>query len=69
MKSPPSPVSFFAIAGGAGTARGTGGMYTKIQAAEICVHSGIDMIIAKSDEKEVLLRIMDGEEIGDTLPR
>ena len=54
----------FAIAGGAGTARGTGGMYTKIQAAEICVHSGIDMIIAKSDEKEVLLRIMDGEEIG-----
>lgn len=53
-----------AIAGGAGTARGTGGMYTKIQAAEICVHSGIDMIIAKSDEKEVLLRIMDGEEIG-----
>ena len=54
----------FSIAGGAGTARGTGGMYTKIQAAEICVHSGIDMIIAKSDEKEVLLRIMDGEEIG-----
>lgn len=54
----------FAIAGGAGTARGTGGMYTKIQAAEICVHSGIDMIIAKSDEKDVLERIMDGEEIG-----
>lgn len=54
----------FAIAGGAGTARGTGGMYTKIQAAEICVHSGIDMIIAKSDEEDVLERIMDGEEIG-----
>lgn len=54
----------FAIAGGAGTARGTGGMYTKIQAAEICVHSGIDMIIAKSDEADVLERIMDGEEIG-----
>lgn len=54
----------FAIAGGAGTARGTGGMYTKIQAAEICVHSGIDMIIAKSDEVDVLERIMDGEEIG-----
>lgn len=54
----------FAIAGGAGTARGTGGMYTKIQAAEICVHSGIDMIIAKSDEEDVLERIMDSEEIG-----
>ncbi len=54
----------FAIAGGAGTARGTGGMYTKVQAAEICVHSGIDMIIAQSDESDVLERIMDGEEIG-----
>ena len=54
----------FAIAGGAGTARGTGGMYTKVQAAEICVHSGIDMIIAQSDERDVLERIMDGEEIG-----
>ncbi len=54
----------FAIAGGAGTARGTGGMYTKVQAAEICVHSGIDMIIAQSDEVDVLERIMDGEEIG-----
>ncbi len=54
----------FAIAGGAGTARGTGGMYTKVQAAEICVHSGIDMIIAQSDEENVLERIMDGEEIG-----
>ncbi len=54
----------FAIAGGAGTARGTGGMYTKVQAAEICVHSGIDMIIAQSDETDVLERIMDGEEIG-----
>ena len=54
----------FAIAGGAGTARGTGGMYTKIQAAEICVHSGIDMIIAQSDTADVLERIMDGEEIG-----
>lgn len=54
----------FAIAGGAGSARGTGGMYTKIQAAEICVHSGIDMIIAQSDTPDVLERIMDGEEIG-----
>ncbi len=54
----------FTIAGGAGTARGTGGMYTKIQAAEICVHSGIDMIIAQSDTLDVLEHIMDGEDIG-----
>ena len=54
----------FSIAGGAGTTRGTGGMYTKIQAAEICVHSGIDMIIAQSNVPDVLEHIMDGEEIG-----
>lgn len=54
----------FRMAGGAGTSQGTGGMYTKIQAAEICVHSGIDMIIAKSTIPEVLERIMDGDDIG-----
>lgn len=54
----------FNIAGGAGSKQGTGGMYTKIQAAEICVHSGIDMIIARSDLPDVLQKIMDGEEVG-----
>lgn len=54
----------FRIAGGAGSSQGTGGMYTKIQAAEICAHSGIDMIIAKSTGADVLQRIMDGEEVG-----
>lgn len=54
----------FRMAGGAGSSQGTGGMYTKIQAAEICVHSGIDMVIAKSTLPEVLERIMDGEDVG-----
>ena len=54
----------FRIAGGAGTSQGTGGMYTKIQAAEICVYSGIDMIIAKGSLPDVILHIMDGEKIG-----
>lgn len=54
----------YQIAGGAGSSQGTGGMYTKIQAAEICVRSGIDMIIAKSSLPEVIERIMAGEELG-----
>ena len=54
----------FKIAGGAGSAGGTGGMYTKLQAAEICVHSGIDMIIAESKNPEILQRIVEGEEVG-----
>lgn len=52
------------LAGGAGTARGTGGMYTKLLAAEICVHSGIDMVIAKSSLPHVVTRILDGEAVG-----
>ena len=52
------------MAGGSGTARGTGGMYTKLQAAEICVRSGIDMIVAKSDEPEILYRLVEGEQLG-----
>lgn len=56
--------SLFQLADGAGTARGTGGMYTKLLAAEICVHSGIDMVIARSTAPHVLYRIMDGESIG-----
>lgn len=52
------------MAGGAGSKVGTGGMYTKLSAAEICVRSGIDMIIAKSSLPEIISRIMDGEELG-----
>lgn len=52
------------MAGGAGTARGTGGMQTKLKAAEICTRSGIDMVIANSSIHDVLFSIMDGEAIG-----
>lgn len=54
----------FEIAGGAGTSRGTGGMYTKMQAAEICAHSGIDTIIANSHTENIIHRLIDGENIG-----
>lgn len=54
----------FKMAEGPGTARGTGGMYTKLLAAEICVHSGIDMVIAESAVPQVLYHIMDGESVG-----
>ena len=56
--------SLFDFAGGPGSSRGTGGMYTKLLAAEICTNSGIDMVIASSGEPDVLYRIMNGETIG-----
>lgn len=49
---------------GSGTALGTGGMYTKLLAADIAMNSGVDMIIANASTPEVLLRIFDAEAIG-----
>jgi glutamate 5-kinase len=43
---------------------GTGGMRTKIKAAEICHETGCNMIIASSDIDDVIVRTVNGEEIG-----
>lgn len=52
------------LAGGAGSSLGTGGMATKIHAAEICTASGIDMIIARGDNPDVLYDICEGKDAG-----
>lgn len=43
---------------------GTGGMKTKIRAASICKDAGCRMVIASSATPDVLVRVVDGEEIG-----
>ena len=53
-----------ACAGGKGSDPGTGGMATKLRAAQICTEGGIDMIIADGDSPELLYKIMDGESVG-----
>lgn len=52
------------LAGTAGTSRGTGGMITKLNAAQICMDAGIDMIIANGSNLEVLYDIFDGKSVG-----
>ncbi len=51
-------------AGSAREALATGGMVTKIMAAEIAMNSGVPMVIASGREKDVLQKVLDGEEIG-----
>ena len=51
-------------AGGAGTAHGTGGMVTKINAAELIMRFGGMMIIADGNETGILKKIMGGEMKG-----
>ena len=52
------------MAGGAGTKLGTGGMFTKIQAAKLATENGITMLIISGKEIGNLRRALNGEEIG-----
>ncbi len=49
-----------ALAGGNGTELGTGGMVTKLNAAEICMGSGTDMLIINGAEPEALYDVISG---------
>lgn len=53
-----------ALAGGAGTGRGTGGMITKIHAASSATAAGIDMIIANGADPDILYDIVEGKNVG-----
>lgn len=53
-----------AMAGGAGTWRGTGGMATKLHAAELAMSAGIEMVIANGSKIEALYQIVEGQDIG-----
>lgn len=52
------------IAGGAGTAFGTGGMATKINAAKIANEAGIDMIIMNGKNPDKLYDLFENNEMG-----
>jgi glutamate 5-kinase len=51
-------------AGGSGSAFGRGGMTTKLQAAETAARSGAATVVCNGRERDVLLRLLDGESVG-----
>ena len=53
-----------ALAGGAGTKLGTGGMATKLRAAQLAGDAGVEMVIANGANPEVLYDIGDGKPVG-----
>ena len=53
-----------AMAGGAGTERGTGGMATKLQAARIVLEAGIPMYILNGKDPTILYELLDGRHVG-----
>ncbi|WP_294155118.1 glutamate 5-kinase [uncultured Selenomonas sp.] len=56
------------LAGGAGSAMGTGGMMTKIEAAKVAMNAGVTMVIAPGARDHVLRDVLNGEEIGTLFP-
>ena len=54
----------FELAGGAGSRRGTGGMRTKLQAAELATSQGIDTIVTNGSHPEYLYDIVAGKKVG-----
>lgn len=60
-------VALEAMAGGAGSAIGRGGMLTKVLAAKRAAGSGTSTVVAWGREPDVLLRLAAGERIGTAL--
>lgn len=60
------PEELFSLAGTAGSSLGTGGMKTKLKAAQICMEKGCDMVIANGDNPALLYDIVAGKIGGYT---
>lgn len=56
--------NIIALAGGAGTSRGTGGMATKLDAALLTTSAGCDMYITIGDNPYRIYDILDGKNVG-----
>lgn len=53
-----------AVAGGEGSSLGTGGMVTKLHAAQICGEKGCDMVIMNGNQPALLYDLYDGKPVG-----
>ena len=53
-----------ALGGGSGSSLGTGGMATKLHAAQIVTAAGADMVIANGVQPALLYDILDGRRVG-----
>lgn len=56
--------SVYALAGGAGSRRGTGGMRTKLQAAALATSQGIDTFITNGKSPQTLYDLINGKHAG-----
>ncbi len=56
------------MAGDRGSAFSTGGMHSKLIAAEICVKLGTSMVIAHGEDPRILYDVLEGKDVGTLFP-
>ena len=64
ISTPEIPQEIWEAASGSGTKLGTGGMVTKLQAADLARRSGTTVVIARGTEPNVLPRLANNERVG-----
>jgi glutamate 5-kinase len=64
VNEPEIPEGLWQAAGGSANGLGTGGMLTKLQAADLARRSGTTVVIASGSEADVLSRLASGELAG-----
>jgi len=67
INTPEIPPEIWQAAGGTNSGLGTGGMYTKLSAADLARRSGTTVVIAGGNEPDVLLRVAAVEAVGTRL--
>lgn len=67
VNSPDIPIEIWHAAGGTSNGLGTGGMVTKLQAADLARRSGVKVVIARGGDEDVVLRVASGETLGTRL--
>ncbi len=58
-----------ALGGGEGSSLGTGGMKTKLNAAQLCMDAGCEMVILNGEQPTLLYDLFDGKSVGTLFSR
>jgi glutamate 5-kinase len=64
ITGPNIPDHLWDAAGGPAPRLGTGGMHTKLQAADLARRSGTRVVVARGSDPEVMARLVSGERLG-----
>jgi glutamate 5-kinase len=64
IDSPEIPEEIWKAAGGTNTILGTGGMFTKLQAADLARRGGTTVVVARGSDPDIVLKVMRRDETG-----